>query len=351
MLTDYLQRYGIRQTEKNDIAGMKKKLAQSEAAPLTKGQINDIQSFYKRVAGTTVPVLWHQYFFARNGLWSEKYVPTCFYHKELIYRMNDYHLRHAYVDKGVFDVFFPDVNRPKTIVKNMNGYFYDAEKPLTREEALERCQTIGQAIIKPSQEGMWGQGVNLLSAKDDIDYNALFNKYDKNFIIQQRVVQHEQMGRLNPTSLNTLRVLSYRHSDEIHVLYAVVRIGRLGKNIDNETAGGINADISLASGRIIECAYGTPSEKKIMHTDCGTELKGFAIPSFDKVVANVKELHKRLPYFNIVGWDWGIDAFGEPTLIEWNRCPDLSQTAHGPAFGEMTEMIIKDTLTRKDTRF
>ena len=351
MITGLITKYGIRQTEKRDIAGMKRKLAMCESVGLTKGQKSDIQSFYKRVAGTTVPTYWHEYFYSRNGNFSVRYVPTCFYHKELIYRLNDYHFRHAYVDKCIFDVFFPDVNRPQTIVKNMNGYFYDAERPLTREEALERCHTIGQAIIKPSQEGMWGQGVNLLSAEDDIDYNGLFNKYDKNFIIQQRVEQHEQMGRLNPTSLNTLRVLSYRHGDEILILYAVVRIGRLGKNIDNETAGGINADIDLASGRIIECAYGTPSEKKILFTDCGTRLKGFTIPSFYKVVALVKELHMRLPYFNLVGWDWGIGVQGEPILIEWNRCPDLSQTAHGPALGEMTEMIIKDTMTKKDTRF
>lgn len=156
MITGLITKYGIRQTEKRDIAGMKRKLAMCESVGLTKGQKSDIQSFYKRVAGTTVPTYWHEYFYSRNGIFSVNYVPTCFYHKELIYRMNDYHLRHAYVDKGVFDVFFPDVNRPKTIVKNMNGYFYDAEKPLTREVALERCQTIRQAIIKPSQEGMWG---------------------------------------------------------------------------------------------------------------------------------------------------------------------------------------------------
>ena len=163
--------------------------------------------------------------------------------------------------------------------------------------------------------------------------------------------QHEQIARLNPTSLNTLRVLSYRNQNEVIVLYVVIRIGRLGKTVDNETAGGINADIDLNSGTIIECAYGTPKEKKIFTTDNGTVLKGFEIPSFQKVIDNVKELHLRLPYFNLIGWDWGIDSAGVPILIEWNRAPDLSQTAHGPAFGDMTEFILKDTLRKKDTRF
>lgn len=351
MIIELITKYGIRKKEADDIANIKGKLSQCDKHPLTNAQIADIQEFYKRLVGHSVPTYWHEYFYSRNENFSVKYIPTSFYHKEIIYRLNNFDFRHAYVDKGIFDVFFPDVNRPKTIVKNMNGYFYDAEKPLTKEDALERCQTIEQAIIKPSHEGMWGQGVKLLSSKDNVDFNALFDKYDKNFIIQQRVEQHEQMSLLNPTSLNTLRVLSYRQGNEVFVLYAVVRIGRLGKNIDNETAGGINADIDLTSGSIVECAYGTPSEKKIMYTDCGTKLKGFCIPSFKKVVTMVKELHMRLPYFNIVGWDWGIDSLGEPILIEWNRCPDLSQTAHGPAFGDMTEEIIKNALTLRDTRF
>lgn len=34
-------------------------------------------------------------------------------------------------------------------------------------------------------------------------------------------------------------------------------------------------------------------------------------------------------------------------MIEWNRCPDLSQTAHGPAFVEMTEDIFKKIKSEK----
>lgn len=346
---DIYTKYAILRTEQSDIANIKNKLLQSNAAPLSKAQLNDINAFYTRLTGHKVPTYWHQYFTARNGNFSVNYLPTSFYHKELIYRLNNYRFRHAYVDKGIYDIYFPDVNRPMTIVKNMNGYFYDSHAAISENEALERCQNISEAIIKPTQEGMWGEGVRLITKENDI--RTLFREYGSNFIIQQRVQQSPEMAQLNPTSLNTLRVLSYRHGNEIFILYAVVRIGRLGKSIDNETAGGINADIDLQSGRIIECAYGTPKEKKILTTDNGTTLRDYPIPAFDKVIAKVKELHLRLPYFNIVGWDWGVDADNEPILIEWNRCPDLSQTAHGPAFGDMTEEIIKRTLSLPDTRF
>lgn len=349
--TDLYTKYSILRTEQSDIANIKNKLSQSQAAPLSKAQLSDIDSFFKGLVGHSVPTYWHQYFTARNGNFSVRYIPTSFYHKEVIYKLNNFRFRHAYVDKGIYDIYFPDVNRPETIVKSMNGYFYDNAKAISEAEAIERCRNFSEAVIKPTQEGMWGEGVKVLSADELQSPTSLFKEYGTNFIIQKRVNQSSELSQLNPTSLNTLRILSYRQDNEVHILYTVVRIGRLGKTIDNETAGGINADIDLTSGKIIECAYGTPKEKKILQTDNGTVLQGYAIPSFDKVIAKVKELHLRLPYFNIIGWDWGVDADNEPILIEWNRCPDLSQTAHGPAFGDMTEEIIKRASKLQDTRF
>ncbi len=356
MLSELIIRKGIESVWRTDVDTIRRKIRQAEMKPLSRNQKKDISAFFQKEAGKKVPTYWHEYFYSRNEYFSVKYIPTCLYHSDVIYRLNNYKLRHAYVDKGVYDVFFPDVLRPKTIVKNINGYFYDDAKPLSRDEAIERCISLDGTVSKPAQEGMWGSGVKVFSSKDGImddgcSIESLMDSYGKNFIIQERVVQHESMQLLNPTSLNTLRILSYRDGNDVFVLYIVVRIGRKGKSVDNETAGGINADIDLATGRILDCAYGTPSEKKILDTDAGTVLKGFRIPSVGKVISEVKGLHMRLPYFNLVGWDFGIDKEGNPVLIEWNRCPDLSQTAHGPAFGEMTEEIFKRIKSLKDTRF
>ena len=355
MLIEILKSRYINVRYKADIQNIKSKMMQCELTPLTKGQKSDIQQFYQRMLGQKVPTYWHEYFFSRNGHFSVKYIPTCVYHQQIIYKLNQFGVRHAYVDKGIYDVYFPDVNRPRTIVKNINGYFYDDRNPLSREEALERCQNLDAAVSKPSTEGMWGTGVRVFGTEngrlngEGQSVEDLFQSYGKNFIIQEKINQHTEMARLNPTSLNTLRVLTYRDDKQVHVLYMVVRIGRMGQNIDNETAGGINADVDLNTGTILDCAYGTPAEKRIPATDCGTVLKSFTIPSFQKVMSLVKELHTRLPYFNLIGWDFGIDQAGEPVMIEWNRAPDLSQTAHGPAFGDLTEEILLSLQKKPNT--
>lgn len=355
MLIEILKSRYLKIRYQNDIQNIRGKMKQCDLVPLTSAQKNDIQAFYQKMLGQNVPTYWHEYFFSRNGNFSVKYIPTCIYHQQIIYKLNQFGVRHAYVDKGIYDIYFPDVNRPQTIVKNMNGYYYDGQKAISYAEAIERCRNLKAVVSKPSTEGMWGEGVRVFHTEngrmngDGMTMEELFNSYGKNFIIQEKIEQHADMAKLNPTSLNTLRVLSYRDEKEVHILYVVVRIGRMGKQVDNETAGGINADIDIASGTILDCAYGTPAEKRIETTDCGTVLKGFAIPSFDKVVALVKELHQRLPYFNLIGWDFGIDQNDEPVLIEWNRAPDLSQTAHGPAFGDMTEEILLSLKHRKNS--
>lgn len=348
--------YLNRQEEKRYEANIAEKISQCKPNPLTKKQIDSIQDFWEPLLGRKVTTLWHQYFTARNGRFSPLYIPSSVYHSEIIYRLNYHPFRNSYVDKGFYDLLFDGVNRPKTIVKNMNGYYYDGMgKPLTMGQAIQICNNLPTAVIKPSHEGMWGEGVRVFSVNNGYStiegqsIESLFAQYKTNFIVQEKIEQHEGMSNLNPDSVNTLRVLTYRRENQVVVLYTVVRIGRLGKVVDNETAGGINADIDLQSGKIIECAYGIPSEKKIFKTDNGTELANYQIPSFEKVLDAAKRLHLTLPYFNLIGWDFTVDRMGAPILIEFNRCPDLSQTAHGPAFGVYTEEILRFALSRPNT--
>lgn len=313
--------------------------------------------FFKKCFGHEVPTYWHQYLYSRNGVWSEKYIPASIYNSEIIYRLNKFQFRHAYVDKGFYDTLFPDINRPRTIIKNVNGYYYDGHNPLSMEEAIERCSDLNEAIIKPTLEGTWGQGVKLIKTEDGMipalncSIYDLFKEYKRSFIVQERFEQHEGIAKLNPTSLNTLRVMSYRRGNEVVILYAVIRIGRMNQVIDNETAGGIKADIDLSTGKIKGVAFGSPKEKLMPKTDVGTELDGYQIPYFDKVLALVKEMHFRLPYFNLIGWDMSVDKNGNAAMIEWNRAAELSQVAHGPAFGEYTEEILSVVRNRMNTRF
>lgn len=320
---------------------------------LSCNQIEEIQDFYQNILGHSVPVDWHQYFYSRTGIYSKLYIPTNEYKNHLIGRLNIYPFHLAYNDKNMTDITLPHTHQPKIYLKNMCGYYYSEGKAITKEEAVYLCKDLGDVIIKPSLTGR-GVGVrkvhlaNGMVTGEKKSIGDLFNEYKADFLIQKLIVQHSQMSALNPSSINTIRVVSYRSGMEIKAVYTVIRIGRKGMNIDNESAGGISAIINQ-DGTIGKYAYGAPGIDKVEYTDSGIRLDGYKVPSFNRAIELVKFSHLQLPYFNLIGWDIAIEEDGTPVMIELNLNPDLSQSANGPAFGEYTEEILKDAMSRKNT--
>ena len=327
----------------------------SDKKKLTKEQKKEIQDFYKGIIGKKVTLYSHEYFYSRTGIYSKEYVPKSLYHVELQPKANMVPYRNAYADKNMCDILLPNVKHPHTILKRMNGYFYFENKPVSKQEAISLCQNITHAIIKPVLNHS-GAGVKGLEIKNGVTnlngwtVEQLFDKYGNNFQIQERLKQHERMNLLNATSVNTIRILTYRSDMEILIIYSVVRIGRQGQVVDNQSAGGISAIIG-EDGKLGKYAFGGYSDDKVEKTDSGTILEGFELPSYSKAIETVKRLHYQLPFFNLIGWDIAIDEEGDPVVIEWNADPGLSQSAYGPGFGKYTERILRELWPRKNSRY
>lgn len=321
---------------------------------LSSQQEREILEYWRGLTGVEIGLDWHRYFYRRTGLYSPRYVPSDFYYSTLIGKFNHFPFSWAYTDKNLTDCLLPGIKKPETILKNERGYFYINNEPVSPDEALASCRDLSNVIIKPSFAAH-GESVRKLSIsngrceKDGKTVEQLFGEYKSNFLIQSVVRQHKDMAALNPSSVNTIRILTYRSGMEVLVLYTVIRIGRSGQDVDNESAGGISTKI-YPDGTLAECAYGASSAKGVSKTDSGVVLKGYHVPSYDLAVDVVRRSHLRLPYFDLVGWDIAIEEDGEPVLIEWNTWPELSQSANGPAFGDYTERVIREIWERKNTR-
>lgn len=328
---------------------------------LTKSEIKEIQNYFKKNLGIKkVNPIYHEYF-KRNGIKSIKYIPTYIYRSKIIYRLNDFRMKDAYIDKNIFEKLFQNrVSQPISIIRCTNGIFYTGNyEPISKCQAINLCKNLNQVIIKPTIESSHGDNVRLVSINDghvegpiNKSVEELFESYGNHFVIQEKLSQHPDLTKLNPSSINTIRLLTYRRNkdNEIVVLYTVIRIGRENQVIDNESAGGMSARIEK-NGKIAKYAYSSADCPPFESTDNGIKLEGYKIPEFDKLVKKCKELHKQLPYFNLVGWDMSVSKSGEPVLIEWNVSPDLSQSANGPAFGEYTEEILTYVKNNDTTRF
>lgn len=322
---------------------------------LSKAQKKEVQDFYMNLIGKKVPLYCHEYFYSRTGHFTKEYVPNNIYHCELVPKANQHRLQCAFGDKNMCDFLFPGENIVHSILKNMNGYYYYEGKPVSEGEAVALCQNMEKVIIKPAGKSE-GQGVLFFNVKDGVTdlsgktIGQLFREYKQDFLIQDWVKQHKDMAALNPTSVNTMRILSYRSGMEVLIIYSVVRIGRTGSVVDNQCAGGISTTIS-ETGRLGKVAFGGFCKDNITKTDTGIVLEGYQVPSFGKAIAMVKRLHLKLPFFNIVGWDVAIQEDGEPVLIEFNTNPGLSQSAFCSGMGKYTERIIRELWSRPNTWF
>lgn len=320
---------------------------------LTEEQKKEIQVFFSNLLGYQIPLDYHKYFTSRTGIYSKLYFPTSVYKTDIVGRLNVYPLKRAYTDKNISDIILPNIHQPKVFLKNMNGYFYFEGKPVDRNDAIQLCSNLGEVIIKPSLTGR-GIGVSKITIQNgstDLDSKTIqevFDVYKEDFLIEELVHQHPLMTALNPSSINTIRIVTYRNDMEIVVVYTVIRIGRKDKPIDNESAGGISTIINQ-DGTLGKYAFGSPGNDNIEFSDSGVRLEGYKIPSFSNAIDMVKRAHYQLPYFKLMGWDIAIEEDGTPTMIEFNTTPDLSQSANGPAFGEYTEMILKEAKSRNNT--
>jgi len=347
--------YRKRQVEKELINGVRSNIVKiNNDRDLTSAQEKEIKQYWRDLLGIDIPLDWHRYFYKRTGVYSVKYIPTSLYYIDIIGRVNQFPMNEAYTDKNISYKLFPAEHQPEVVIRNVNGYYYSNDTPVNKLKAVGICNNLNDVLIKPTLKSH-GDGVCKFYVKNGVTSIAgktveqLFDEYSPNFIIQKIVHQHPNMDALNSSSVNTIRILTYRSGDEILLLYTVIRIGKQGAEIDNETAGGISTRIN-ADGTLCKFAFGAPGNDNVEKTDSGVVLDGYKIPSYDKAIDLAKRMHQHLPHFDLVGWDIAIDTEGNPIIIEYNTWPELSQSANGPAFGDYTERVLKEIWHRTNTR-
>lgn len=317
---------------------------------LTASQEKEIQSFYQKYWGEKVSLKWHEYFYYLNNEFSPRYMPTYIYYGKIIPKLNNHRFGAIYSDKSMAEKLLGDrIKQPKTYVKNINGIFYVDDKVVTKETALSACMNIDDAVIKHSIDSSQGKSVSRFSCKNGVvigkncpnSIEKLFDVYKTNYLIQKAIQQHPEMARLNPTSLNTVRIMTYWSKQGVVVLYAVVRMGRVGAVVDNASAGGLYCGVK-EDGYLKEKAYTLVPFSEHTKTDTGVILKDFRIPMYNELKKKAVELHQQLPYSKFIGWDLSVNKDNEIELVEINaNCPGLFQGATGPAFGDYTEEILE----------
>lgn len=197
--------------------------------------------------------------------------------------------------------------------------------------------THSRFVLKPNR-GTSGEGVQIIARDQFASDDALldFIRLKKEFVLEEIICQHPQMARLNPDSINTLRIVFLSAAGQTHFLYCSVRVGRRGSSVDNLCAGGMICSVNTKTGRISSSAWDNDGSCYPFHPDDPLlQFEGFNIPFVAEGVALCRETAEALyreEKLGLVGFDVAVAPDG-PVVIEANAYP----THYGwqrPGFGD-----------------
>lgn len=298
-------------------------------------------------------------FSAINGISSSAYVPENIYYNRIESVLNNKAFALAYADKNFYERFLRQhKNRfPDSILRGINGVFFDADYNFVKknDDILSQFIENESYILKPSTETSGGANVSLvrlnnrkISYQDaqlnPVDFiRILANQYKGNFVIQKKIIQQSWFKDFNDSSLNTVRIFTYRSvlNEVVHPLHAVVRFGRPGSIVDNQAAGGLTCGINN-EGKLNDFAcekYGIiHRELPFVKTKSGQD-----IPFFKDMKTLAQEIAPFYGYHRLLGFDFCVDANYQVRLLEIN-CKNIEtnflQMNNGPLFGSLTDEII-----------
>ena len=313
--------------------------------------------------GFKFPMYEFEYYAANSGVKSDLYFPEEFMVRYIYPYMNFKKIVAGYTNKCMIDRMLDinnakknvDVLTPENIAFCDNGRFFrggSAYELCTCEEAIQTIlASTGDLIVKPALSSH-GNGIMLLSEADKNEMNIrnIFEKYRNNFVIQKKVIQHPELAKLNPSSVNTMRIATYQDfTGKVKILYSTLRFGAKGSICDNADPQETH---NLSGGFCAIKPDGT-LERKVHHlrtleTTVLSEEIVDIIPFYEKVQKAVLFLHTRFPHFSLIAWDVTVTPEVHPVIIEYNFRPGLAtcQLVHGPMFGKEDMDIIMEQISK-----
>ena len=189
------------------------------------------------------------------------------------------------------------------------------------EKFVKFCSNKEEIIVKPIN-GCGGVGVELIKI-DKTKLKSIYNKLIKNkqLLIEEKIIQHKDMAKLNSSSVNTLRIVTYFDGVDTHILNVVLKIGNGGVT-DNFSSGSMYTFIK--DGKIFVPAIDRDDNIFKVHPISHVNLIGYTIPNYEKCIKMVRECAKIIPEVKYVGCDVAITKNGA-SLIEGNCYPGIYQ--------------------------
>src|SRR5690625_3219905 len=173
-----------------------------------------------------LPIHYFTRFIYRKGVDPDDYTPNHIFDK-IEGMLNDEQYYILFDDKYIFHKYIDNnlsVRQPNVYGYTKNGLFLNDKEILVVQrksfiQLLSKLLKYNKIIIKPLK-GRWGSGIVVLNKIEEITDDVINYLSENECILQEYVIQHDEISRIYPNSLNTLRIDTYYDLKNTRVLSA-----------------------------------------------------------------------------------------------------------------------------------
>lgn len=228
-----------------------------------------------------------------------------------------------------------ELAQPTMLLRFDFDRFYDETNgPISKQKVNEIINNskAEKLFVKPSF-GLGGKGIIVFNKNNkeylNEDNVKLTHDYlvkevnDGSYIIQEGVVQGAEMNKLYPKAVNTYRLVTECINGESKLLFALLRMGRGGGQIDNASSGGMYIKVDPETGKMHDFAFSRNRNKFYKHPDTDFIFKDAKFENWDEVKAFILVAAQKFRDIKYLGWDIACSENG-PLIIEINNGPGIN---------------------------
>lgn len=317
---------------------------------LTKEQKNLLKSFWSDYF-TYIPTKHFRFYLAQTGTFDPMYIPEDIMVMHIDRYLSDRVQAKIDDNKCLYPKWFPNTLQPKAYALCMNGEWLNNNyEPISEVTLLNLLPKDTEVVIKAATHSEQGQGVVFINTSDiTIEFINSLSAAKNDTIIQALVKQHPLLDKLQPKSVNCMRIYSYLWEGEAHICLSVLKVGGGIMRVDNVHSNGYVVALD-ENGCIRDYIVNCHSEHQKNIPDNIRPFIGSAIPGYHEALDTVLEAHSHVPRYGFISWDIAINEDGHPVLIE----PNFSisgvrehQFCAGPMFGEHTKAVLDKVFSKK----
>lgn len=251
-------------------------------------------------------------FYRKNSREKKRWLTSAKNNRYLYKTVYDDDARSVFDHKEFFDVRFKHMMKHDILIL----------KDATADKIRAFMAKYGEVIIKPAN-GACGVGIRKLHHNDKEGVEQLLQEIasGKNLIMEQVIIQHEDMAKINTSSVNTIRVITMvDRKGDVHIINTLAKFGGSASCISNTMGGGCCCHIDKETGIIDRPGKDIHGLSYFRHPVTGIILPGYQIPNWDGVCDYARQLAQVVPNGRYIGWDIVILEDGYD-VIEGNLHP------------------------------